>query len=341
VPESGFPIPILPASPAVLVPGHLDGLDLGSFEAWGRPEKPGARDALAQVRETERQRSTSGLLVEGDADVLRVGSTSICAPPRPAPRPRRRLRPHALPSWIAPALLHIVARVPSDLADDVAPDHRLAAEARVRRHVPRRVGRSASSSCMSLRFPSPSRRSQWHVVQAQLPPQACSRGNVEVLRDIEERAGSPGASTAARPGRPAGSLFPSTMKVTFGISRPFAPPHRPFAADLVGRAAREAAWTSSSFNHFARVLRALVSAAVFTWMTFRSGRPIDAFRSASARLDERHLRRRELRRGDLQEVGAPQCLFSVAAMMVSSFVADLDQHPPRPRPHCASAERLR
>src|SRR5262249_50817686 len=47
--------------------------------------------------------------------------------------------PVRLPELDAAALLHVLAGVPRQLADAVAPDHRLAAEPRVRREVPRRI----------------------------------------------------------------------------------------------------------------------------------------------------------------------------------------------------------
>ena len=51
--------------------------------------------------------------------------------------------------------------------------------------------RSSSLSCSSLRFCAPSRMMRWHVVQAQLPPQACSSGIPRFIATSRNDSGSP------------------------------------------------------------------------------------------------------------------------------------------------------
>src|SRR5712664_1259794 len=78
--------------------------------------------------------------------------------------------------------------------------------------------RSASSSCISLRFCAPSRMITWQVVHAQLPPQACSSGTWRFLATSRNDSGLPWCEYGSWPisnSTVVGS--PSMMKVTLGI----------------------------------------------------------------------------------------------------------------------------
>src|SRR5262245_13701063 len=78
--------------------------------------------------------------------------------------------------------------------------------------------RSASSSCISLRFSAPSRMITWQVVQAQLPPQACSSGTWRFLATSRNDSGLPWCEYGSLPCSNSTTVgSPSMMKVTLGI----------------------------------------------------------------------------------------------------------------------------
>src|SRR6478736_7116636 len=89
-------------------------------------------------------------------------------------------------------------------------------ESGVRSHAVSR--RSASSSCISLRLPAPSRMMTWQVVQAQLPPQACSSGTCRFLATSRNDSGLPWCEYGSWPCSNSTTVgSPSMMKVTLGI----------------------------------------------------------------------------------------------------------------------------
>src|SRR6476646_2306071 len=78
--------------------------------------------------------------------------------------------------------------------------------------------RSASSSCISLRFWAPFLTITWHVVHAQLPPHACSRPRSKCLDTSRNDSGLPWFEYGSLPTSNS-TVFdsPSMMKVTLGI----------------------------------------------------------------------------------------------------------------------------
>ena len=63
---------------------------------------------------------------------------------------------------------------------------------------------------------------RWHVVQAQLPPQACSSGTPEFIARSRNDSGRPWCWYSSLPCSNSTVVFtPSLMKVTLGISLSF------------------------------------------------------------------------------------------------------------------------
>src|ERR1700736_4779545 len=89
-------------------------------------------------------------------------------------------------------------------------------ESVVRSHAVSR--RSASSSCISLRFCAPSRIITWQVVHAQLPPQACSSGTWRFFATSRNDSGLPWCEYGSLPCSNSTTVgSPSMIKVTLGI----------------------------------------------------------------------------------------------------------------------------
>src|SRR5436190_6966303 len=106
--------------------------------------------------------------------------------------------------------------------------------------------RSASSSCISLRFCAPSRMITWHVVHAQLPPQACSSGTCRFFATSRNDSGLPWCEYGSFPCSNSTTVgSPSMMKVTLGI-------------DVVHVLARERRLHRAIHHHLGEVVRGIV-----------------------------------------------------------------------------------
>src|SRR6185436_7619777 len=122
--------------------------------------------------------------------------------------------------------------------------------------------RSASASDISLRFSIPLRTIRWQVVQAQLPPQACSRWTPLFIARSRNDSGRPWPSKGSFPCSNSTTVsLPSLMKVTLGIA-PSCPPklrrRRTQSLDVVDALAGERLAHAVVHHHFRQMTGGVV-----------------------------------------------------------------------------------